>query len=178
MGQNYVGLDLSTKTGFVRLDEQGNVLEANEITFKDLEDPERMSLLAEKILSGIQPTDFVLIEGFSFNSSGRSVDFQYGIGWFIRIHLYRRGMKFVVVAPSQLKKFATGKGVGDKAAVAVGIAERFGFKHKSDNVRDAYVLAQIGRAINGHSELIKPQKEVVEAILNPKPKAKKQKKKA
>ncbi|MCR8939785.1 hypothetical protein O0555_21020 [Brevibacillus laterosporus] len=172
MGQNYVGLDLSTKTGFVRLDEQGNVLEANEITLKDLEDPERMSLLAEKILSEIQPTDFVLIEGFSFNSSGRSVDFQYGIGWFIRVHLYRRGMKFVVVAPSQLKKFATGKGVGDKAAVAVGIAERFGFKHKSDNVRDAYVLAQIGRALNGHGELIKPQKEVVEAIFNPKPKTK------
>ncbi|QDX91096.1 hypothetical protein EEL32_00325 (plasmid) [Brevibacillus laterosporus] len=175
MGKNYVGLDLSTKTGFVRLDEKGNVLEDLEIVSKG-EGPEPMAYLIDEVVGRVKDDDVVTIEGFGF-ASLRAIQMG-GIGWGVRIALWKRGISFHEAAPSQLKKFATGKGVGDKAAVAVGVAERFGFKHKSDNVRDAYVLAQIGRALNGHGELIKPQKEVVEAILNPKPKAKKTRKKA
>ncbi|MED1666097.1 hypothetical protein [Brevibacillus laterosporus] len=169
MGQNYVGLDLSTKTGFVRLNEQGNVLEEVEIEHKG-DGPEPMAILIDDVVERIRPGDHVTIEGFGF-SSMQGIQLG-GIGWGVRIALWRKGIWYYEAAPTQVKKFATGKGNGDKAAVAVGIFEKFGFKHSSDNVRDAYVLAQIGRAINGHGQLIKTQKEVVEAILNPKPKAK------
>jgi crossover junction endodeoxyribonuclease RuvC len=44
------------------------------------------------------------------------------------------------------------------------IYKRWGFEHSGDNVRDAFVLAQIVRALNGQVELAKFQKESLNKI--------------
>lgn len=60
------------------------------------------------------------------------------------------------------------------------VQEHFGFTHKSDNVVDAYVLAKIATNLFFVQETasfsgMNYQSEVIEAILNPKTKAKKKK---
>ncbi|MDY7222116.1 RuvC family protein [Halalkalibacterium halodurans] len=175
----FIGIDPSTKTGFVALDAEGNVLRAKELTGIGDKDPKRITTLIQEVISHIQPNDHVAIEGFSYNSQGRGVGFQFGIGYGMRIALYSRNRSYREVTPGQLKKFATGKGNTSKADMAQPILETWGYSHPSDNVLDAYVLAQIARAIAQKDKLTltEYQQEVIETILNPtKPKKKARKK--
>lgn len=172
----FVGIDPSTKTGFVALDENGNVLRAKELTGVGNRDPKRMVTLIDEIMMHIQKDDVICIEGFAFGAQGQGVAFQYGLGHGIRNSLFRRGIPFTLVTPAQLKKFATGKGNTKKDAMAVPIYKKWGFEHTSDNVRDAYVLARIAQAMQKETtDLTNYQSEVIQAILNPtvKPKRKK-----
>lgn len=161
----FVGLDPSTKTGFVALDEDGHVLRAKELTGVGNKDPVRMITLIDEVIAHVQKDDFIIIENFGFaTQQGIMLG---GIGWGIRMALVRRGLTYVEVSPGQLKKFASGKGNTKKDDLAVGIYKRWEFQHSSDNVRDAYVLAQIGRALKSMKVDYQYQKEVIETILNP-----------
>src|SRR5690554_6021992 len=110
----FVGIDLSTKTGLVILDESGNVLTEKEITSKIKSDPERMIDLTEQVLSHLEKNDVIAIEGFSYASRGKGVSFQFGYGYSVQIELYKRDFDFLIVSPSQVKKFATGRGNSSK----------------------------------------------------------------
>lgn len=175
----FVGLDPSTKTGFVALDEHGEVLRAKELTGVGSQDPKRMITMIDDIMAHIQKEDFIVIEGFGF-ASQQAIQLG-GIGWGIRMALARRGYPYIDASPSQLKKFASGKGNTPKDQLAVHIYKNFGFEHSSDNVRDAYVLAQIAANLFFVQETesfsgFNYQSEVIDAILNPKPKQKKTRK--
>lgn len=177
----FVGLDPSTRTGFVALDKEGNVLRAKELTGSGSEDPKRMVTLIDEVMRHLQPDDVICIEGFGF-ASQQAIQLG-GIGWGIRMALFRRGWKYIEIAPNQLKKFASGKGNTKKDELAVHIFKRWGFEHPSDNVRDAFVLAQIARAVHWrktavYDEYMLPayQLEVLDAILNPVDKKRKRKK--
>lgn len=163
----YVGVDLSTKTGVAILDPNGNVLKRIEIQADGVLDAGRINDVVVRTLRLIQPTDKVAIEGFSHGSTGSFVGQQYAIGWAIRIGLHVRKQKYIEVAPTQLKKFATGVGKGSKDDLILPIFKRWGFEHPSDNVRDAFVLAQVIRAIHEPVQLTKPQQEVIHNIINP-----------
>lgn len=142
----YVGIDPSTKTGLVILDESGQVLLEKEITTTAKSDPHRFIDISNSVIKHLDGKTIICIEGFSFGSRGAAVSTQYGIGWMIRSDLFRSGLKYTEVSPGGLKKFASGKGTTKKDELAVHIYKRWGFESKSDNVRDAYVLAQIARA--------------------------------
>lgn len=158
-----IGLDLSTKTGFVQLDDQGEVLTACEISYKQ-KDPERMKNLIDDIQSRITYGDTVVIEGFSFGSKGKGVAFQYGLGWGVRMALFDLNLEYKIIAPGGLKKFVSGKGNAKKDQMAIDIYKRWGFEHPSDNVRDAYALAQVGRALRGLYEPTKFQQEALKKV--------------
>lgn len=163
----YVGIDPSTKTGFVALNEDGHVLRAKELTGVGSKDPKRMVSLIDDIMAHIQKDDVVCIEGFAFGAKGQGVAFQYGLGHGIRNALFRRHINFTLVTPAQLKKFATGKGNAKKDAMAVPIYKHWGFDHSSDNVRDAFVLAQIAKTLKTRQVKTAYQADVYQAILNP-----------
>lgn len=143
----FVGIDPSSKTGFVVLDKHGNAIRAKELTGVGSEDPKRMVTLIDDIMDHIQQNDIVCIEGFAFGAKGRGISFQFGLGHGIRNALFRRNINFTIVTPAQLKKFATGKGNAKKENMILPIFRHWNFEHSSDNVRDAYVLAQIARAL-------------------------------
>ncbi|MEC0125323.1 crossover junction endodeoxyribonuclease RuvC [Paenibacillus pabuli] len=167
MNTRYVGIDPSTKTGVVILDAAGNVLKNIEIQGQGEEEPGRINDVVVRTLRLIERADVVAIENFSFQSTGSFVGQQYAIGWAIRIGLYHRKQKYIEVAPNSLKKFATGVGKGSKEDLILPIFKRWGFEHESDNVRDAFVLAQIVRAIHQPIQLTKPQQEVIHNLLHP-----------
>lgn len=162
----FVGIDLSTKTGLVILDESGNVLTDVEITSRKKDDPERMIELTKEIMSYIEDEDIIYIEGFSYGSRGRGVSFQFGFGYSVRTALMKDGIEYTIVAPGQLKKFATGKGNTSKDNMILPIYRRWGYESKSDNIRDAYVLARIAEAVHKDVELTKYQLEVLDALEN------------
>jgi crossover junction endodeoxyribonuclease RuvC len=171
----YVGLDPSTKTGFVALDEDGNVLKAKELTGVDSQDPKRMVTMIDDIIAHIQPDDFICIEGFGF-ATDRGIQLG-GIGWGIRMALFRRGINYTEVSPGSVKKFCTGKGNTKKENMVIPIYKHWGFEHSSDNVRDAFVLAQIAKVLDFHDiTLTKYQNEVIDTILSPPAKKPKKKK--
>lgn len=182
-----VGIDPSTKTGFVALDEDGQVLRAKELMGIGKVDPVRMITLIDEVIRHVEKGDLIIIEGFGF-ASQQAIQ-SGGIGWGVRMALTRHGHKYIEVAPNALKKFVnvTGwkgeagnkvrlQGAEKKNAVMDAAQEHFGFTHSSDNVVDAYVLAQIGKSIKSRSVDYQYQKEVVETIMSP-PKKKSRKKK-
>lgn len=169
----FVGLDPSTKTGFVALDENGQTLRAKELTGVGNKDPKRMITLIDEIVRHIEPDDFIVIEGFGFSTTQGIM--LGGIGWGIRMNLVRRGLKYIEAAPAAVKKFSTGKGNTKKDAMAVPIFKKWGFEHSSDNVRDAYVLAQIAKSLYTKKVDYDYQADVIKTIINP-PKKKVKKK--
>lgn len=160
----YVGLDLSTKTGLVILDESGNVLTEKEITSKIKTDPQRMIDLTEQVLSHLKKDDIIAIEGFSYGSRGKGMSFQFGYGYSVQIALYTNDYDYLIVTPSQVKKYATGKGNASKDNMILPIYKKWNFEHESDNVRDAFVLAQIARATKVDLNLTNYQKEIIKTI--------------
>lgn len=177
----FIGIDPSTKTGFVALDENGQVLRAKELTGVGDKDPLRMITLIDEVMAHIQKGDMIVIEGFGF-ATQQGIQLG-GIGWGVRMSLTRRGFKYHEVAPNAVKKFVSVTGftgeVGNKKrltgpqkkkAVMNAVKEHYGFSHKSDNVVDAYILAQIARTIYqfNQSDFINCptyQAEVVATIL-------------
>jgi len=157
----YVGLDLSTKTGVVVLDKDGSILEQKEI-INDCDTPESMKNHILETMNELQDTDFVVIEGFGYAS--KTGFLLGGIGWGVRMALFERNIKFKVIAPTALKKFATGSGKADKRKLAVEVNKRWGFFHDSDNVTDAFVLAEVARSLKEDVKLTAFQKEVLKKI--------------
>lgn len=162
--KRYVGIDPSTKTGLVVLDEDGELWEAREIE-KPGKDPGRMYNLIGSVMELICDRDIVAIEGFGFAS--QSGFLLGGIGWGLRMDMFHRDIQYCEVAPAALKKFTGCKGNAKKDELGVEIYKRWGFEHKSDNVRDAYVLAQIARALHEPVRLITAQQQVIDVIKNP-----------
>lgn len=160
----FVGIDPSTKTGVCVIDESGNVIDAVEITATG-KDPHRMMEIIGSTMDMLEPNDLVCIEGFGFAS--QSGFLLGGLGWGIRMDMASRDIRYNEVAPAALKKFAGGKGNAKKDELAVHIFKQWGFEHGSDNVRDAYVLAQIARAIRMDNAKTAYQRDVIEAILKP-----------
>jgi crossover junction endodeoxyribonuclease RuvC len=160
----YVGIDPSTKTGLAIIDKQGNVINVVDITTKEKKDPHRFSDIADKIIDELEPNDCIAIEGFSYGSKGKGVSFQYGLGWIIRHILIERGFEYVEVPPTSVKKFATGKGNTKKDEMVLPIYKKWGFEHTSDNVRDAFVLAQMAKGIYDSSNLTEYQKDALKKV--------------
>lgn len=106
--------------------------------------------MIDQILARGEP-DLALIEGYSMNS-------QQGMwklaehGACLRQALLDRGWYLLEVAPTMLKKFATGKGNAKKAAVVSALSARYGVTFKTDDEADAFGLMQIGRAYFGSAE--------------------------
>ncbi|MFB6364262.1 crossover junction endodeoxyribonuclease RuvC [Paenibacillus elgii] len=161
----YAGIDPSTKTGVVVIDHNGVTLCDQEIT-SELQGPARMREIIDRTMSII---DFsnpagVCIEGFAFGAKGKAVDWQYGIGWGLRVALYDRSIGYREVTPNQLKKYASGNHQAKKENLILPIHRHWGFESSSDNVRDAYVLAQIARSLDMELELTQYQREVLDAL--------------
>jgi crossover junction endodeoxyribonuclease RuvC len=160
----YVGIDPSTKTGLAIIDKQGYVINTQDVSTKVKEDPQRFSDIAEQIIDELEPNDRICIEGFSYGSKGKGVSFQYGLGWIIRHLLLDRGYEYIEVPPTSVKKFATGKGNTKKDEMVLPIYKKWGFEHSSDNVRDAFVLAQMAKGVYDSSNLTEYQKEALKKV--------------
>jgi crossover junction endodeoxyribonuclease RuvC len=140
-----LGVDPSTSTGVVVL-AGSKFIQGHLLKFDGVEGYQRLHLIAEAFGSilDIYKPDEVFIEGFGYNNRFTLV-ILVQIGTLIRQQMWNRGMKWWDVPPNVLKKWVTGSGKADKKAMAKSVKERWGFEAKSNDVMDAYALAQLGR---------------------------------
>lgn len=100
--------------------------------------------------------DIVAVEGFSFASKGSSVDQVYGLGWTIRIGLRDLDVPYVLIPPSNVKKYATGKGTATKPDMRMALFQRFGLDLRDDNQVDAIWLYTMTLDHYGHAPVALP----------------------
>ena len=78
----------------------------------------------------IKKDDIVYIEGYSFGSKGRVFAIAENCGM-LKYFLYRYGIQYEIVAPTEIKKWFSGKGNADKSMMHDAFVEKTGLNlHK------------------------------------------------
>lgn len=108
---------------------------------KDLRSWARIHWLYKAVMEACEPADLVVREGYAFHSATNAVTAG-ELGGVIGYGLWCRGTPLVQIAPSSLKKIATGVGKGPKAGVLVEAVKRLGYSGADDNESDALWLLQ------------------------------------
>lgn len=81
----------------------------------------------------------VAIEGYAYGASQKA--HQIGeLGGMVRLLLHDHGIPLVVVQPTSIKKYATGKGNAQKDDMVATAIRAFGFAGNNNNEADAYLL--------------------------------------
>lgn len=149
-----VGLDLSlTATGIA--DSDGSV---GTIKTK-LRGCERLAWIAEQVANAIDSAadswvggawPLVVIEDYAFSRADAHSHQVGELGGVIRLQLHEAEVPWVAVVPSSLKKYATGKGNANKAAMLQAAWQRLGYEGTDDNEADALWLRAMGLDALGH----------------------------
>ena len=165
-----LGIDPSlTATGYIYL-KDGKIEAQDLIKTKPTGDDrkkelERLMIIADSFTINLK-IDLAVIEGLAFMARNTSALVQLsGLSYLIRERLYDNGIPFVIVAPTTLKKFITGKGNVKKDQIMLEVFKRYDVDLTDDNLCDAFGLAMIGRSLLDKSvKLTNPQKEVIELL--------------
>lgn len=117
---------------------------------------------------GSEKPDIVVIEGLAFMARNTTALVQLaGLNYLVRAFLLAQEWSFLIVAPSTLKKYVTGKGNSDKGVIILEVYKRWGESLLDDNIADAFGLAKIGEALLSpdiDTKLGKPQQEVLKLL--------------
>jgi Holliday junction resolvasome RuvABC endonuclease subunit len=124
-----------------------------------LKEDARLTEIRNKIgaLLADHPTDVVVLEDVPATmkgAAGKVIPMLHGA---VRAMLLDIGLPYVVVPPSTLKAFATGKGNADKTAMAIAALKRSGREFADDNQVDAAWLRWAGLDWYGQPEFALPQ---------------------
>jgi len=145
-----MGLDLSLcNTGVVILEsEDWRILQAVTIKSKPQEnETQRIVTLGGTILQGTQKflPGLTVIEGPAFGMKNTNCIWQLGeLAGVVKQYLYLYEFKFVIIPPTQLKKFITGKGNAKKDQMMLAVYKKYGVEFADDHQCDAYALARMG----------------------------------
>ncbi|MFA7191056.1 MAG: crossover junction endodeoxyribonuclease RuvC [Dehalococcoidales bacterium] len=157
-----VGIDASlTSTGIAVFDDAGIRTYAIQ---PQITGPERLIEIRNKISHEAKNADLVFLEGYAFARANQA--HQMGeLGGVLRVMFLEMGIKVIEVAPSTVKKFATGKGNAKKEDIAVAVYKRWKFEADTNDEIDAYCLLQIGLAyMNRVNGLTAFQREVIDGL--------------
>lgn len=168
-----LGVDLSmTGTGVALLDD-GEMLYSKTIkSKKDGDTPtdelRRLVKITEEVMVHVDEwdeIDVVVLEGIAFMAKSTALAQLSGLTYMVRAEIDKRNIPFLIVAPTTLKKFITGKGNSPKDIMMLETYKMYGESILDNNACDAYALAQVGLAVLGQTKKIPVyQKEVVKLI--------------
>jgi len=158
----FVGIDPSlTSTGLIVLNDKG-LIEIQRLikTKPDKEIEDRLSYLSSeilRILSAMQYDSFlqnaarfqagsvpiIHIEGLSFGARGQGIMQLAGLHFILRTQMKANGFSYKVIAPTELKKYVTGKGNAQKQVMLMKTLKRWNVEFESDDLCDAFGLAKM-----------------------------------
>jgi Holliday junction resolvasome RuvABC endonuclease subunit len=149
-----LGIDQSyTSAGFVILDESGDVkkfgtIRSNADTNGDIFD--RAAFVTRSILDIAVEYDPALVglEGLAFSKFGNATRDLAGLQFVIitQLRTTKYGSNLVIISPNLVKKFATGKGGADKAAMVEAMPEKLVDEIKEANYKKTTGLYDIADA--------------------------------
>lgn len=109
-------------------------------------------------LVGSEAPGLAVLEGYSFGSRGRATFSLGELGGVVRAELFRAGVPYLEVAPSALKKYATGSGNAPKEEVLAAAIRRLGYLGHSPDEADARWLLEMARDHYGLAKPVVPEK--------------------
>ena len=145
----FIGVDSSlTGTGLVVIDSNYKILESAVFSTPSM-GVERLFHLEQKFDSLISPfiknKAFSAIERGAYKEQGRIFELGEWSG-VAKLNLFKKAIDTIIVAPLQLKKYATGTGKSKgKTIIILDVYKKWGEEIRDDNIADAYVLARICR---------------------------------
>lgn len=168
-----VGLDLSlTETGITAIS-NGKAYCSTLTPPKGMHGVERLDWFDSQFVEMMDhyKADAVAIENYGFASHKGVVLGE--LGSLARLAVYRKHIPLYLVAPTALKKFATGVGNVGKGPIIKCVYQRWGIDTNNENVADSVVLAVIAyhKAFPGKVPMAAFQTEVmskISVINNPK----------
>lgn len=167
----FLGIDQSLRSpGFAVIDSDGKPVVVENLK-NSLKGVERLAFVRDAVAAHIrthQPS-FAALEGYSLQSINRPFDLG-EVGGIVRLALFDAGVPFVVVTPTQLKKFVTGSGGSTKEKVQEWIAKKWAVTLTQDDQADAYGLAQVARIYHTRQSTMRSELEVVQALSSAGPK--------
>jgi crossover junction endodeoxyribonuclease RuvC len=98
----------------------------------------------------------VVVEGPSYSSVGGQQHERAGLWWMVTHRLWLGGVRYAVVPPAVLKKYATGKGNAGKDEMMLATARRFPDFDGGNDAADALWLAAAGADHLGHPPVVMP----------------------
>jgi Holliday junction resolvasome RuvABC endonuclease subunit len=110
----------------------------------------RLQLIANGVLESVecwQPKHIFIERPITSGKFNHAIQQQ--IATLIRDRLYSAGRGWYDVSPTSLKKWAAGTGKAKKKQMAEAADFRWGFKHKSDDIIDGFLLAKMGQVAIG-----------------------------
>ena len=129
---------------------------------------EKMVRDVKRIVDEYKPV-LICIEGYSLGSNMPGVSDRVEYGGLLR-YVLTREFKLIEVNPLSLKKWATGKGAGDKTALIAAITAKYQVQFKSSDEYDAYALARMAMQIAGCEQPGNQiQKDCIDVAVNGKP---------
>lgn len=144
-----IGLDLSiTATGMCLVDGFCCTV-GGKSTLSDW----RIKLIADAVREAHYDGDWrhhplVVIEDLAVHGPGGALHAAQVMGA-VKLTLMAKGTPYLLVPPSSLKKYATGKGNATKADMAVALYKRAGLELADDNQVDAWWLRALGLQMLG-----------------------------
>ena len=169
-----LGLDTSlTGTGIVLLTDRKitkqRLIKSKPVGDKPVHELVRIRTIVEEIemiVSENLPT-IAVIEGMAYMAKNTTALVQLSaLNYMTRALLFDYNIPFVIVAPTTLKKFITGKGNAKKDIMLIETYKRYGITILDDNENDAHGLARIGELLLSKNTNKLPifQKEVLELL--------------
>ena len=169
--ETVVGIDLSyTSTGLVLLNQVGELYSTEAIKTTPDHFPvheDRIRHIVGYVLRKMQPISkyikLVCVEGYAYSAKyNRETSGE--LGGMMKCALREAQINYLVIPPTVLKKYATGKGNCDKDEVRLGVYKQWGHEAKTDDEIDAYVLAKIGYAVLQRDTKNQYQKSIIEEL--------------
>ena len=160
----YVGIDASY-SGFAICLLQGDsytveVFKSAEGGIARLADIQRF---LQEYLGAGYPLEEIALEGYAFGSQMANMLGE--LGGMVKLTLFKESYFPVIVPPTTLKKYVTGKGTGvPKSQMMLAVYKKWGADLPDDNAADAYALARIAQ---GHYTLAY-EKEIITKLQDPK----------
>ncbi len=115
---------------------------------------QRMNIIASRVALRTLDGALVVIEAPSYGSNHPGHHAVAGLWWILVATVVGKGCPVVQVAPSSLKKFATGNGWADKSGMLTAWLEHGGAYITDDNRVDARWPRQIGLHLMGDPEAL------------------------
>jgi crossover junction endodeoxyribonuclease RuvC len=147
---NLLGLDSSLNgTGCCILDSSNSIIHLTTFTEgKSSRGCTRLIILKNKLLSIVQDfkVEFIFMEGYSYGSHGKTFEIGELCGIY-KVLLHELNIPTIIVPPTTLKMYATGKGNAPKNIMLEQTFKKFQVGSeilKDDNQVDAYCLARFG----------------------------------
>ena len=86
--------------------------------------------------------DYVAMEGYGFMTKGRA--FELGeLGGMLKVMFTELGKEPMIIHPSHLKKYITGKGNADKSIMLMGIYKKYGIEFDNHNIADSFGISKM-----------------------------------